>query len=66
MLEIDPTRLGVTGCSRNGKGALMVGAMDARFALVVPQESGSGGVASWRVSEEDNGGSRRVARAFRT
>jgi hypothetical protein len=49
--QIDPTRLGVTGCSRNGKGALIAGAFDERIALTVPQESGSGGSASWRVSD---------------
>jgi hypothetical protein len=54
--KIDPKRLGITGCSRNGKGALMIGAMDSRFALTIPQESGSGGVAAWRVSEVDNMG----------
>jgi hypothetical protein len=48
--KIDPTRIGVTGCSRNGKGALMVGAFDERIALTIPQESGSGGTASWRIS----------------
>jgi hypothetical protein len=48
---IDPARLGVTGCSRNGKGALIVGAFDERIVLTVPQESGSGGSASWRVSD---------------
>ena len=48
--KIDPKRIGVTGCSRNGKGALMVGAFDERIALTIPQESGSGGTASWRVS----------------
>src|SRR6185503_15541964 len=49
--NIDPTRLGVTGCSRNGKGALTVGAFDERIKLTIPQESGSGGAASWRVSD---------------
>jgi hypothetical protein len=49
--QIDPARLGVTGCSRNGKGALIVGAFDDRIALTIPQESGSGGSASWRVSD---------------
>jgi hypothetical protein len=49
--RIDPTRLGVTGCSRNGKGALIAGAFDERIALTIPQESGSGGAASWRVSD---------------
>jgi hypothetical protein len=58
--NIDTKHLGITGCSRNGKGALMIGAMDARIALTVPQESGSGGVASWRVSEEDDGGRNKV------
>jgi hypothetical protein len=49
--NIDYKRLGVTGCSRNGKGALIAGAFDERIALTVPQESGSGGAASWRVSD---------------
>jgi len=49
--QIDATRLGVTGCSRNGKGALIAGAFEPRIALTIPQESGSGGSASWRVSD---------------
>ena len=49
--KIDTKRLAVTGCSRNGKGALIAGAFDERIALTIPQESGSGGAASWRVSD---------------
>jgi len=49
--KIDPKRIGITGCSRNGKGALAVGAYDERFKLVIPQESGSGGSGNWRVSQ---------------
>jgi hypothetical protein len=49
--NIDPTRLGVTGCSRWGKGALACGAFDERIKLTIPQESGSGGAASWRISD---------------
>jgi hypothetical protein len=49
--NIDPARLGVTGCSRNGKGALVAGAFDERIKLTLPQESGSGGSGSWRVSD---------------
>jgi hypothetical protein len=49
--NIDPARIGVTGCSRNGKGALTVGAFDERIKLTIPQESGSGGSANWRVSD---------------
>jgi len=48
--NIDTTRLGVTGCSRNGKGALAVGAFDERIKLTIPQEPGSGGSGTWRVS----------------
>jgi len=48
---IDANSVGVTGCSRNGKGALVVGAFDERFVLTVPQESGSGGIANWRISD---------------
>jgi len=49
--QIDASRLGVTGCSRNGKGALIAGAFEPRIALTIPQESGSGGSASWRISD---------------
>ncbi len=49
--NIDPNRLGVTGCSRNGKGALAVGAFDERIKLTIPQEPGSGGSGTWRVSQ---------------
>jgi hypothetical protein len=50
--QINPSRLGITGCSRNGKGALVAGAFDERIKLTIPQESGSGGSASWRVSDD--------------
>ena len=49
--NVDVKRLAVSGCSRNGKGALVVGAFDDRIALTVPQESGAGGSASWRISQ---------------
>ena len=49
--HIDARRLAVTGCSRNGKGAIVAGALDERIALTIAQESGSGGAAGWRVSE---------------
>lgn len=48
---ITANRLGVTGCSRNGKGALLAGALDERIALTIPQESGAGGAVAWRVAQ---------------
>lgn len=49
--NIDAKHLGVTGGSRYGKGALACGAFNERIQLTIPQESGSGGAASWRVSD---------------
>jgi hypothetical protein len=46
ILEADA--LGVSGCSRFGKGAFTIGAFDQRIALTLPIESGSGGVPIWR------------------
>lgn len=47
--KIDTKRLAVTGCSRNGKGALVIGAFEDRIALTIPQEAGVGGPAIWRL-----------------
>ncbi|KAJ6516831.1 Glucuronoyl esterase catalytic domain from Hypocrea Jecorina [Mycena vitilis] len=61
--RIDPTRVGVSGCSRNGKGALVAGAFEPRIVLTIPQESGSGGTDSWRLSDSvlKNGTSTQTA-----
>ncbi|KAF5309767.1 hypothetical protein D9611_013596 [Ephemerocybe angulata] len=48
---INVQKLGVTGCSRNGKGALIIGALEQRIALTIPQESGAGGAACWCISD---------------
>jgi hypothetical protein len=55
--RINPARVGVTGCSRYGKGALVAGAFDTRVVLTIPQESGSGGSGCWRIAQstEDAG-----------
>jgi hypothetical protein len=60
VAQIDTRHLGVTGCSRNGKGALIAGALDERIALTIPQESGSGGSASWRVSDSQRAAGQNV------
>jgi hypothetical protein len=52
QLEIDPTKIGVHGCSYAGKMALFAGALDERVALTIAQESGGGGITSWRTSQD--------------
>ncbi|KAJ7115860.1 hypothetical protein C8R44DRAFT_739581 [Mycena epipterygia] len=49
--RINPARVGVSGCSRDGKGALVAGAFEPRIVLTIPQESGSGGTDTWRISD---------------
>ncbi|EHL01763.1 Cip2 [Glarea lozoyensis ATCC 20868] len=49
--KINVEFIGVTGCSRNGKGAFVVGALDDRIGLTIPQESGTGGSGCWRVAD---------------
>ncbi|KAI0430095.1 hypothetical protein F5Y09DRAFT_240050 [Xylaria sp. FL1042] len=60
---IDTTRLGTTGCSRNGKGAFVVGALVQRIALTLPQESGSGGAACWRISDSEESKGKNIQTA---
>jgi hypothetical protein len=52
VTKIAPRHIGVTGCSYAGKMALYCGAFDERVALVIAQEPGGGGAASWRASHE--------------
>ncbi|KAJ7733244.1 putative extracelular cellulose binding protein [Mycena maculata] len=49
--KINLAKVGVSGCSRDGKGALVAGAFEPRLVLTIPQESGSGGTDSWRISD---------------
>jgi len=51
QIHADLQHIGVTGCSYAGKMALFAGAFDERIALTIPQESGGGGINSWRVSD---------------
>ena len=47
--------MGVTGCSRYGKGAFAIGAFDQRIALTMPIESGSAGVPAFRSIPGESG-----------
>jgi hypothetical protein len=62
---ITPTAIGVTGCSRNGKGAFIGGAFDERVALTVPFESGMAGVAAFRLVVPEGGEVLRNAVEYR-
>lgn len=45
---IKASAIGVTGCSRFGKGSFLAGVLDERVALTMPIESGTAGVPIWR------------------
>jgi len=47
--------MGVTGCSRYGKGAFAAGAFDQRIALTMPIESGSAGAPIFRGIPGESG-----------
>jgi Cellulose binding domain len=47
--------VGVTGCSRYGKGAFAVGVLDDRIDLTMPVESGTGGVPAFRSVAQESG-----------
>lgn len=50
--EVHPDQLVITGHSRNGKTALLAGALDDRIAVVNPAGSGCGGAGSYLVLGE--------------
>jgi hypothetical protein len=58
--QIDPARLGITGCSRNGKGAIVAGAFDERIKLTIAQESGNGGASGWRTADAQRAAGQNV------
>ena len=49
---VDPSKIGMTGHSRNGKMSLMASAMDERIAAVISSSSGAGGSDPCRFFSE--------------
>lgn len=60
--DVDAKRICVTGHSRRGKTALLAAAMDERIALVVPHQSGTGGMALGRGNDQET--VERINRVF--
>jgi len=54
----DLTGIGVTGCSRWGKGAFTIGVFDDRIALTIPQEPSTGGDPALRIMDKLPGAER--------
>jgi hypothetical protein len=52
QIKADLGRIAISGCSAAGKMSLFAGALDERVTLTIAQESGGGGIPSWRVEKD--------------
>ncbi|KAI5115455.1 hypothetical protein M0805_001278 [Coniferiporia weirii] len=58
--EFDQKRVGVIGCSRDGKSALAAGIFDERITLTLPMSSGLEGIAPWRFQFQEFGENEKI------
>ncbi|KAH8115116.1 hypothetical protein DFH11DRAFT_1508196 [Phellopilus nigrolimitatus] len=58
--EFDQSRVGVIGCSRDGKAALAAGIFDERITLTLPMSSGLEGIAPWRFQFQELGENEKI------
>ena len=62
---INKDALAVMGCSRSGKAAFAIGALDERIALTVPFESGTAGVPAYRaIAQAEVGNNNRPSQSL--
>jgi dienelactone hydrolase len=54
--QVDPSRIAITGYSREGKMATLAAALDSRISAVIAGSTGVGGVLPWRLSGERGAG----------
>jgi hypothetical protein len=62
--DVDTKRIAVVGHSRNGKTALLAGALDERIAMIVPLQAGCGGTAPSRTSDKRAESVKRINTSF--
>jgi (4-O-methyl)-D-glucuronate---lignin esterase len=62
--EVDVSRIAVVGHSRNGKTALLAGALDERIAVIIPLQAGCGGTAPSRTSDTRAESVKRINTSF--
>lgn len=63
---VDGAKIAITGHSRGGKAVLLAGATDERIALTAPNNSGTGGAASFRFQTGASEPLRDITRNFPT
>jgi hypothetical protein len=64
--EVDKSKIAITGHSRGGKGGHLAGATDERIAITAPNNSGTGGAASFRFQTAESESLRMITKSFPT